>query len=123
MANISQPPGISDPRFNDWLYRFWKEQSGQTSIVNTIVQRTTDAGTDHATLTNLNSTSYSHPTGAQVTSLTGGADTVLHYHAADRDRANHTGTQTSDTISDFAAAVQVNTPTVDVVLQSQIFGF
>lgn len=29
-----------------------------------------------------------------------------HYHTTDRDRANHTGTQTSSTISDFAATVR-----------------
>ncbi len=37
--------------------------------------------------------------------LIGGANTSLHYHAADRARASHTGTQTASTISDFAAAV------------------
>ena len=30
---------------------------------------------------------------------------VLHYHAADRNRANHTGTQTAATISDFSKEV------------------
>ncbi|MDP4152585.1 MAG: tail fiber protein [Bacillota bacterium] len=33
-------------------------------------------------------------------------DVVGHYHSSDRNRANHTGTQTSSTISDFAAAVR-----------------
>lgn len=37
--------------------------------------------------------------------LTGTGSTALHYHAADRDRTNHTGTQTASTISDFDAAV------------------
>ncbi|RRS09173.1 hypothetical protein EAG18_08615 [Pseudoalteromonas sp. J010] len=37
--------------------------------------------------------------------LTTGESTHLHYHEADRDRANHTGTQTAQTISDFAQAV------------------
>lgn len=113
---ISQPPDISDPRFKDWMFRFWKEVSGPT---------VTPAATntqDHSFLSNLNSTSYSHLTALQLSSLTGAGDSVLHYHVADRDRANHTGTQTSNTISDFASAVAANTPTVDVVLQSQIFG-
>ena len=39
---------------------------------------------------------------SQKNALTGGADTTLHYHAADRARAVHTGTQTRSTISDFA---------------------
>ena len=38
--------------------------------------------------------------------LTGSADTTLHYHTADRNRSNHTGTQTASTISDFAAAAR-----------------
>lgn len=32
--------------------------------------------------------------------LTGSANTTLHYHDADRNRANHTGTQSADTIID-----------------------
>lgn len=53
-------------------------------------------------------------TGAQVnnisdvnaTDLTDGGASTLHYHASDRDRANHTGTQLSSTISDFATTVR-----------------
>ena len=33
--------------------------------------------------------------------LIGGEDTILHYHTADRDRGNHTGTQTMSTLSDY----------------------
>lgn len=36
--------------------------------------------------------------------LTDGGDSTIHYHASDRDRANHTGTQARSTISDFAHA-------------------
>lgn len=39
------------------------------------------------------------------TDLTDGGDTTLHIHAADRARANHTGTQLASTISDFSEAV------------------
>lgn len=39
------------------------------------------------------------------TDLTDGGDSTLHYHAADRARANHTGTQLASTISDFQEAV------------------
>lgn len=35
-----------------------------------------------------------------ATDLTDGGDSTLHYHSADRARANHTGTQTLSTISD-----------------------
>lgn len=41
-----------------------------------------------------------------ATDLTDGGDSTLHYHATDRDRANHTGTQTASTISDFATSAQ-----------------
>ena len=41
--------------------------------------------------------------------LTDGGDSTLHYHSADRDRANHTGTQLLSTISDVTAtAAEVN---------------
>lgn len=38
------------------------------------------------------------------TDLTDEGDSTLHYHAADRARANHTGTQTLATISDAGTA-------------------
>ena len=42
---------------------------------------------------------------ANLNSLDDGADSTLHFHASDRSRANHTGTQAASTISDFAEAV------------------
>lgn len=53
------------------------------------------------------------------TDLTDGGDSTLHYHATDRARANHTGTQTASTVSDFdeaamdaiAAAIALGTHT------------
>ncbi|MCI5119471.1 MAG: hypothetical protein D3913_16345, partial [Candidatus Electrothrix sp. LOE1_4_5] len=47
-------------------------------------------------------------TDAQSVLLTNGGDTILHYHATDRDRDNHTGTQLSTTISNFDSAVESN---------------
>jgi len=44
----------------------------------------------------------------ELTGLLGGGDTALHFHSADRARANHTGTQSSSTIADFAAAVEAH---------------
>lgn len=44
-----------------------------------------------------------------VTDLTDGGDTTLHYHSADRNRDNHTGTQPASTISDFDNEVANNT--------------
>jgi hypothetical protein len=64
---------------------------------------------DHTDLTNLNSASYYHLTNTQYTDLTDSGDSTLHYHATDRDRANHTGTQIASTISDFDTEVSNNT--------------
>ena len=50
--------------------------------------------------------------GTDVTDLTDSGDTTLHYHAADRSRANHTGTQTASTISDFDTEVSNNASVV-----------
>jgi len=44
-----------------------------------------------------------------ATDLTDAGDSALHYHATDRARANHTGTQTASTISDFDTEVSNNT--------------
>lgn len=52
---------------------------------------------------------YYHLTSAQATDLTDAGDSALHYHSADRARANHTGTQTASTISDFDTEVSNNT--------------
>jgi len=43
---------------------------------------------------------------ANVTDLTDAGDSTLHYHATDRSRANHTGTQLASTISDFDTEVE-----------------
>lgn len=48
-------------------------------------------------------------TDTQVSGLTSSADTNLHFHAADRNRQNHTGTQAASTISDFDTEVANNT--------------
>ena len=49
---------------------------------------------------------YFHLTSAQHTDLTDAGDSILHYHASDRDRANHTGSQLYTTITDFIETVQ-----------------
>lgn len=61
----------------------------------------------HQVLDNLqggSSTERYHLTAAQWTDLTDAGDSILHYHATDRDRTNHTGTQTLATISDAGTA-------------------
>lgn len=46
---------------------------------------------------------------ADASELTGSWDTELHYHASDRNRANHTGAQEMSTISDAGALAVLNT--------------
>ncbi len=43
---------------------------------------------------------------SNLNSLDDGVDSTLHFHNSDRSRANHTGTQTASTISDFNEAAQ-----------------
>lgn len=54
---------------------------------------------------------------AQVTGLTGAADTTLHFHAADRARAVHTGTQLKATISDFTHGSASHTGAIGTLSQ------
>lgn len=50
-------------------------------------------------------THYKYFTSVDYTDLTDTGDSALHYHATDRNRTNHTGTQLAATISDFNTAV------------------
>ena len=87
------------------MYLLWKGLTAQGQILWDSLDfggsNLTDIETrNHADLQNINTSSYTHLTAANHTDLTDGGDTTLHYHAADRARANHTGTQTLATISD-----------------------
>ncbi len=95
MAQIPQPPRKDSPRFDDWVFRLWEAFKSLGG---------SDAA-DHAQLSNLNSANYSHLTSSQKSDLTDSGDSTLHYHATDRRRSNHTGTQSAATISDFEASV------------------
>lgn len=95
--NLERPPAKDFDRFDDWMYRLWTFVSTPSSGINE---------TNHAALGNLNSTNYTHLTANQATALTTGTNAAIHYHASDRDRANHSGTQLSATISDFAVSVK-----------------
>jgi hypothetical protein len=60
--------------------------------------------TTHSNLSGLQggtSNEYYHLTSAQHTDLTDSDDCTIHYHASDRARANHTGTQSCSTLSDL----------------------
>ena len=107
---VSPPPQSGNAGLDRWLYLMWKRvaSAGQLlwSYIDFSDSNLTDIETrNHVDLQNHNTTNYFHLTQANHTDLTDAGDTTLHYHAADRDRANHTGTQLAATISDFAAAV------------------
>lgn len=95
--SLSRPPKSTDDRFNDWMYLLWELVNAPASGINE---------TNHAALGNLNSVNYSHLTAAQLQSLSTGNNAIIHYHASDRDRSNHTGTQIAATISDFVTEVK-----------------
>jgi hypothetical protein len=80
---------------------------GNTSGTNTGDQVSSDF--THNNLSGLDLGDYQHLTSTQKTDLTDAGDSALHYHSSDRDRTNHTGTQTASTISDFDTEVSNNT--------------
>lgn len=89
----------------------YRKITAALAIIWTQVDKTGSNLTDlttrsHTDLQNLNTASYTHLTATNHTDLTDAGDTALHYHATDRARANHTGTQVAATISDFATATQ-----------------
>ena len=76
----------------------------------------TEGSIDHTAIQNIGTTSHAnidthvgdttfHLTSGQKTDLTDSGDSALHYHATDRARANHSGTQAAATISDFDTEV------------------
>jgi hypothetical protein len=88
-------------------YEVWDKNTDKFNFYNgsTWLDRLAAGITDHALLENLNSNNYYHLTYAQAVDLMDGGNTTLHYHASDRDRSTHSGTQTASTISDFATAL------------------
>jgi hypothetical protein len=63
----------------------------------------------HSQLHTVDSHSDTSTTGSQLDTLVAGLNTTLHFHDSDRDRSNHSGTQSSSTISDFDTEVSNNT--------------
>jgi len=86
----------------------------QKSATSGLVENVSDVSFSSGSVSNHNDLSniqgvgpeYFHLSNTQYTDLTDAGDSALHYHSADRARANHTGTQTASTISDFAATVR-----------------
>lgn len=86
-----------------------------SDVVLNNTHRTSD-GSDHANVAANTAKLAGIEAGAEVnnisdvnaTDLTDAGDSALHYHATDRARANHTGTQAASTISDFDTEVSNN---------------
>lgn len=82
--------------------------SNITDIVNRSHQNLTNlqggSSTERYHITSTQATAIAAFNATQWTDLTDNGDTTIHYHAADRARANHTGTQLLATISDAGTA-------------------
>lgn len=108
-----QPIPERNDEFNSHAWQRWlidlqrKLASTAANILWADVSKTGSTLTDiatrnHADLQNINTASYTHLTATNHTDLTDAGDSALHFHAADRDRANHTGTQAVGTITGLA---------------------
>ena len=101
---IPPPPnGGDESTQQDWFVRIRNAINKLgTSITWAILDKTGSNLTDivtrnHSDLQNIQGGTH-HLSSTDYTDLTDGGNTSLHYHSADRDRANHTGTQAHTTI-------------------------
>lgn len=113
------PPVKHDAVFDRWIRMVYQRIASAGQIIWSQIDFTGSTLTDlvtrnHADLQNLNTASYTHLTAANHTDLTDAGDSTLHYHAADRARANHTGTQTLSTISDAGTIASQNANNVAI---------
>jgi hypothetical protein len=115
MSNLSPPPlrekDLTSQAWQKWFsaiqlllapvatggLSLWSSVSKVGSNLTDLVTR------NHSDLQNINSSTYSHLTSAQLTDLTDAGDSALHYHATDRTYADSTAT----TISNAAVATHV----------------
>jgi len=81
--------------------------SGSSGIVSAVNGMSGDVILDQDDISD--GATYGRFTLARITDLTDAGDSTLHYHATDRARATHTGTQAASTISDFDTEVSNNT--------------
>ena len=85
----------------DWVVysgTIWERSPNSSNVVSVNAQ----TGVVVLNLDNIeNGTTYGRLTNTQITDFTDGDNSSLHYHATDRARSGHTGTQVVATISDF----------------------
>lgn len=112
---IPPPPLVTEDKsiWNNWYLAVQNALATlATSLKWSLLDFTSSNLTDivtksHQVLDSLqggSSTERYHLTATQHTDLTDAGDSALHYHSTDRDRANHSGTQTLATISDAGTA-------------------
>lgn len=109
--------GLSDDDHSQYLNntrgdaRYYTQSQLNAGQLNTLYYTETEV---NSLLSGKANTSHTHAlanvsdvtmTAANLNSLDDGANSTLHFHDSDRSRANHTGTQTASTISDFSEAV------------------
>jgi hypothetical protein len=106
MVKLSPPPRRDDPRFDGWVLDLFNaiRELGGIEIPTQFISQ------------------------SEAVDLTDGGDSTLHYHASDRKRANHTGTQLAATISDLDTVISnavsvgiASSGSVDI-LATQVFG-
>jgi hypothetical protein len=113
MAQLPLPPPVpsKDPQQDRWLILLWKRVNSAGQILWSFLDFTGSDLADletrnHADLQNVQGgspTEQYHLTAAEESGLTGGADTTLHFHDADRDLANATGQLKLDNAADMKA--------------------
>ena len=119
MLPLAQPPQGNDPALTRWLFLLWKRINSAAGMAWGLIDKTssnlTDIETrnhnDLQTIQGGTTNEHYHLTSAQNTDLTDGGDSALHYHATDRDRANHNGTQLLSTISNAGNSAGLNVGT------------
>lgn len=114
------PPPIREANQNTTVWQAWYRKISEFLATNSFpwsfVDKTGSSLADiqtrpHSALQSILGSGAHHLSETQHTDLTDAGDSALHYHATDRARANHTGTQTLATISDAgdAAGLDVGT--------------
>ncbi len=109
---LGTPPGVrsggsgavANTEFVDSTFRIY-DNLDATKLIAFEASGITTGNTRTITMPDADTTLLNQ---TEVTDLTDAGDSALHYHATDRDRANHTGTQTAATISDFDTEVSNN---------------
>lgn len=124
MAGYLPPPPTQNPDTNtrvwqDWYRQLQKYLTGLSTLDWSLLDLTDASLADipdrkHNDLQSIQggtTSEYYHLTSTQHTDLTDSGDSALHYHSSDRNRTNHTGTQTLSTISDAGALAALSVVT------------